>query len=92
MLKKLSSCLIIIVSPTIHAIEDCSHNVNFSNGNTYNHLSAKVICHDKENPSIKSSETNLVNGIKHGKTILYDAFLRTIGPDDKTGKIYRIEN
>ena len=92
MIKKILSCLVLFVALPVQAIEDCSHGVNFSNGNTYKNLTAKVICHDRDNPSIKSSETNLVEGIKHGKTILYDAFLRTVGPEDKTGKIYRIEN
>lgn len=94
MLKISLISTITILSSLSHAavFENCTQGVSFNNGNTYKHISGKVVCHLRDNPTVKTREIGLYKGIKQGKSIFYDASLSTIRDQDKTGKLYRIEH
>lgn len=94
MFRKTLLGILLIVSQSSYAavFENCSQGVDFSNGNTYANISGTVVCHLRDNPTVKTREVGLYEGKKQGKTVLYDASLSTIRDQDKTGKLYRIEH
>ncbi|CAA6813785.1 MAG: Unknown protein [uncultured Campylobacterales bacterium] len=69
-------------------IEDCSQNVNFSNGNTYANITGEITCHRRDT-NITTRIVNFKDGKKHGESKTFGGFYSSRG---ETNKLVLIEN
>lgn len=93
-MKNIQKALILLFSTQVlnaAVFETCTQGVLFDNRNTYKNISGVVVCHLRDNPTLKTREVGLYKGVKQGKTTVYAASLSSMQNKSEAKNLYKIE-